>query len=68
MAAKRLIKLNSGGTEEKTVEIKSIIIPDLWPVIVRLGYDSPDGQKANTCWGLCHDLLVYIKSLDRKKT
>lgn len=58
--ASRLITLSRGGTKEKTVEVRSIRIPDLWSVIDRLGYDTADGQNVNRCWHLCHDLLTYI--------
>jgi hypothetical protein len=60
MAASGLITLSKGGTEEKTVKVGSISIPDLWPVIERLGYETADGKKVDRCWHLCHDLLNYI--------
>jgi len=65
MAAERLITLSKGGTDEKIVNVTSITVPDLWPIIDdELGYDTPNGQKVCKCWHLCHDLLNYILELE----
>jgi len=61
------IILNKGGTEERRVKLRNVVVPDLWPVIERLGYKTPDGQAVDTCWHLCHDLLRTLKGEDASR-
>ena len=63
------ITLAKGGTAERTVNVGTLRVPDLWHLIMYLedhpeidiGHhhlgDKPLAEAVRECWHLCHDLL-----------
>lgn len=68
------ITLAKGGTAEKTVELKEIVIPDLWKVaqIKELeGYTLGDKSVKEAIiegWHLAHDLLNTLRAIEEGKS
>ncbi len=61
------ITLHKGGTGEKTVELESIQIPDLWHIAQ--AQTNPDvRQKILTTWQLAHDLHKGLIGLSQVLT
>ncbi len=64
------ITLAKGGTKEKTVELKDIVIPDLYKIaqITELKEYSIGGKTAKQAiletWHLAHSLLERLKELE----
>ncbi len=48
-----------GGTDERTVPVNEIEIPDLWHFAMR--NEGRDQEMILEVWYLCHDLLKHIK-------
>jgi len=67
MAATTKVTLNKGGSEEKTVSISKVVIPDLWLIAEALRekgkvHDGPGCATAILeCWGLAHDFKRHIE-------
>lgn len=57
------ITLSKGGTKERTVDINSVEIPDLWHIAMRLRnqYDDDSADKVLECWHRCHDMKRHIQ-------
>ena len=69
MAATTKVTLNKGGSEEKTIEIGKLSIPDLWHIAEAL---RKKGKVANgpgcatailICWSIANDLRRHIEEL-----
>ena len=65
MNMKKVINVNTtvvlakGGTDERIVEVREIVIPDLWHIANRLPADERDAVLET--WHLAHNLLDHLK-------
>ena len=51
--------MSKGGTEERTVPVNQIAVPDLWHIAMRL--EGRDREMVLETWHLAHDLLKHIQ-------
>ena len=67
MSNETKVTLNKGGSEEKTLPISQITIPDLWHIAeaIRKNGKVADGPGCAAlileCWNLAHDLKNHVK-------
>ncbi len=59
MSNEQIITLCEGGTDEKTIDINHLVIPDLWHIAQRSKNDA-DRLAVEEVWSLAHDLKRHI--------
>ena len=57
------ITLNRGGTAERTVDVDSLQVPDVWNAsfVVDEHLSEAAGERIRECWNLCHNLLRHAQ-------
>ena len=67
------ITRSPGGTEERTVDLDNIRIPDLWHIAEFIAAKSLPGLTGSIhsesileTWHLCHDLLAHLKAIQER--
>lgn len=66
MSENTQITLSKGGTDEKTLPLSQVIIPDLWDIGCHLKFGQADfdwqhaAAQIFECWNIAHDLKNHI--------
>jgi len=61
-----IVTINKGGSAEKKVDIRELIIPDLWPIAQMMEGDlrySLHAQAVLDTWAIAHSLQRELMSL-----